>query len=315
MTETTETPKTTRKGRTIRKTNAATDTAEATVLAPTESTDSPESQPSPSLTGQQIVLIDSRLTQLTDGWGKLETKDARSVVLFAMSQMVGAAESKMSIGEKFNEFSEKHGDKVNILIRETAKLGISGLTESNIVLWRIRARELPKHIPNALVRKYALLLTGGEGLIIRDENYDEKDSEGKPKPKPYILSPFWAEAFKATGAIPSTQNEEVAEVYARKVAAQASFLRSKARTTPEDARIRKQFATFQKRSIGWLSKHESLVYECLYKMLGAVAKETTDLQHIDALLGKLDKMFDAVSEANGEEYKPKPASKPAARVA
>lgn len=271
----------------------------ATEPAPASS-ETPVSTPA---TDKAIVLIDSRLTQLTDSWSKTETRDAREVVTFAIENMVKAAECKMAVGKRFNDFSEKHGDKVNVLVKETAKLGLAGLTESNIALWRIRAKMFPEFFPNAKVRKYVLAISGGEGVIIRDESFDEKDADGKPKPKPYILSPYWSEAIKTIGPVPTSDNEEVAELWSRKTASHATFLRSKARTAPVESRIQKRFRDFTKWvcSDGTIGKNEQLVYACLKDMLQRVVNETEDLDRAEDLDAFLANIITGKEEVNDQK--------------
>jgi len=268
-----------------------------------------------TIEGKQIVLMDTRLTQLTDGWGKQQKRDAVETVKFAIEKMVGAAESRISVGERFNKFAEKYPDGVNVLIKETSKLGINGLTETNIRLWMIRAREMPKYFPTEKSRRYMLALSGGEGVIIRDESFNQKDADGKPLPKPYILSPYWAETLKKL-PVPQTDNEEVAELWARKANAQATFLRSKARTAPVESRIQKRFADFTKFvcSDGTIGKHEELVFTCLRDMMKRIINETEDLSRVEDLIGFMDKYQTGESEANGQHKAPA-STKAAAKVA
>lgn len=266
----------------LRRENAS----EATVTAPTE-TKQPEATPEVS---QGITLApaiktlkvsDSTLNEAFDGWSKSEVSDGRKTVEFAVEKMVGSAESQISIGERFNTFSEKHGEeKCRILTKALAGLNLAGLSASNIDLWRIRAVKLPEFIPNPAVRKAILALTGGNGIIVRDES-------SEATPKPYILSPFWAQAI-AQIPLTASDDEEVAELNARKVATQAAFLRSNARTSPLETRITKKMQSFFKwlrstNTLGKQNEREKLVYTQLESGLRLLIQETEDLTLVDHL--------------------------------
>jgi hypothetical protein len=276
-------------------------TTETKLNQPEQPAETP--RPQPAQTQGNIVLMDSAISSATHGWSKSESLDARAVVEFALDNVVKAAESKLQIGERFLEFGRKHGtDKLRVLINETSKLKVSGLTDGNIALWMIRADKLPQFIPNANVRRFVLAMTGGEGLVVRDEAYNEVDAHGNKLPKPYILSPYWQQAIEKI-KLTDSSDAEVCELNARKLYSHASTLRSKARTEPEDKRIKKQIQAFQKRTIGWLKKHESLVYSEIGKMLTALVKETTDLNLPLAMVGQLDKALNGATEmkeANGK---------------
>jgi hypothetical protein len=259
-----------------------------------------------------IALTYERLNSTLSGWSKTETSDAMDTVNFAITKMVEGAESKMSVGTRFNDFAKAHGaDKARVLIQETAKLGISGLTESNIALWQKRSAMLLIEYPNPLIRRYVLALTGGEGIIIRDESFDAKDKDGNALPKPYILSPFYAQAAEKHADLVKTNakttSDEVAEKVARTLHSTASGLRTTARNKPEDARIRDAFKAFGKRTSGWIGKHESLVWDELYKLVKLSIQNTNDLGQFDAFSAKIDNAAGGAEVLNGGKSKGKAA--------
>lgn len=272
------------------------------VIPPTETpkTEEPatESPETPKPATEVIKLMDDAITSVSASWSQAVTRDARLTVKLAVEKMVGNAESKMDVGQAFNKFASKHGeDKANVLIKETARMGFNGLSVGNIFAWRKRSAIMDEHFPNKLVRKFVLALTGGEGIVIRDES-------STADPKPYILSPYFSQAIVKYGENDpkDSKTDDVCEKYARQIVYTAKGLRSAAQTEPADARARKRIADFFKWLKGKpLKDHESLVWERLGHHVELLARETTDLDLVLAFVGHLDVVLNkATEDANGK---------------
>lgn len=257
----------------------------------------------------EVALAHEVIQQKTASWSPAETRDAISLTDFAIAQVSKARESLMAVGERFNAFAEKHGqEKCGELARYVSALRISGLSESNIGLWRIRATEYAKMFPNPTVRKHVLALTGGEGIIIRGE----KPSDDKPAP--YVVAPAYVQALEKAGEAPrDSKSEDSCEKWARILVKVAGNLRGNARKVTLQTKRKiavKAFnslvllATKEDKSERRLhSNGEAFVMDTLFIMAEFAVQHSEDLQPFEHLIGRLDQMLGASEKRETKQKK------------
>jgi hypothetical protein len=101
------------------------------------------------------------------------------------------------------------------------------MSESNVGLWMKRAKILSERVPNELVRKYLLQISGGHNVVVRHEPAEENKKAGVKCQ--YDLSTFLLQAMEQEPLPKGKLNDNLAKNYVRRVIDLAAQLRSEAR--------------------------------------------------------------------------------------